>query len=348
MIQTNTTSNYQIKHLVNNPINDNKFIYIDSIDGNLVIKNNKWFFDLNYYVIDNATLPPNIFNACLELPFADIKDIQLLYVASGNIPSWVTQKENCKIYKSTFSIDTNESKFFDQILTKYLMYLQFSFDINTNVVNNSSIDVTQSDLDSFILEWNLIHQTLSFDFSNFVDLNDDGGVFGNGNQYYLNSKTGYSISENNISYQLNENLSDRTFAINNLLTLKTSSPFLINKIITKFHYSIEDVQGINTYENTNNDLIYVYDTYDIEFNKKTLYDEAKNEVVDSLNGVEGFYIPKKSNGYFEVLVTITQNENARIYRFMKDFNFIDTKSNTKIMIKEIFINDLNNFERMEF
>jgi hypothetical protein len=68
------------------------------------------------------------------------------------IPDWVIQKEYCKIYKTTFNIDTNESKFFDQTLIEYLMYLEFSFDINTDVINNSGIDVSQTDLDGFISE----------------------------------------------------------------------------------------------------------------------------------------------------------------------------------------------------
>jgi hypothetical protein len=32
------------------------------------------------------------------------------------------------------------------------MYLEFSFDINTDVINNTEIDVSQQDLDSFISE----------------------------------------------------------------------------------------------------------------------------------------------------------------------------------------------------
>jgi hypothetical protein len=41
MLHTDKETTYQIKHLVNNPINVNKFIYLDSIDGDLTIKNNK-------------------------------------------------------------------------------------------------------------------------------------------------------------------------------------------------------------------------------------------------------------------------------------------------------------------
>jgi hypothetical protein len=86
MIHIQNDSVYQIKHLVNNPVNTNKFIYIDSIDGNVVIKDNKWFFDLNYYVIDNANLPLNIFLANLQSPFAEIKNIGLQYSEFVKIP----------------------------------------------------------------------------------------------------------------------------------------------------------------------------------------------------------------------------------------------------------------------
>jgi hypothetical protein len=97
-------------------------------------------------------LPPNIFTSNLELPFVSIKDVGLVYSQSATIPDWVVQKDQCKIYKATFNIDTSESKFFEQMLNEYLMYLEFSFDINSDVINNSHIDVPQNDLDNFINE----------------------------------------------------------------------------------------------------------------------------------------------------------------------------------------------------
>lgn len=348
MIQLNNQGIYQIKHLVNNPVNTNKFIYIDSVDGNLTIKQNKWFLDLNYYVIDNANLPPNIFSAFLELPFADVKDISLSYVASAKIPDWIVQKDSCKVYKTSFSIDTNESKFFEQVLTEYLMYLEFSFDVNSDVINDSNIDVSQSDLDGFISEWNLIHETLSFDFSNYMIFEDDNGSFESGSQYYLNSKTGYVANENTIFYQTNDNLNNKITPIKNLITLDCIQPFWINKITTKFYYSFDDSPGIKTYESSDDNRIYVYQKQDISFNEKTMYDQSKNEIIPSLNGIEGFYIPKKASGYFEILISITQNENTRIYCFKKEFDFIGDEYESQIQIKQILINDLTNFERMEF
>jgi hypothetical protein len=203
-------------------------------------------------------------------------------------------------------------------------------------------------LDGFISEWNLIHETLSFDFSNFLNIENESGSFENGSQFYLNSKTGPTASESSIFYKLNDNLDDKVTPIKNLISFTTNTPFWINKIVTKFNYSFDDIPGIKIYETTSNNNVYVYDKQDIDFNDKTIYDETKNEIVTSLNGTDGFYIPKKSNGYLELLINITQNDNTRVYRFTRNFNFIGDEHNKNIKLKEIYINDLTNFERMEF
>jgi hypothetical protein len=106
--------------------------------------------------------------------------------------------------------------------------------------------------------------------------------------------------------------------------------------------------GIKTYESTDSNKYYVYDEQDIVFNDRTTFDEDKNEIVSSLTGVEGFYIPRKASGYVEVVVSISQNENTKTYCFKQEFNFLGREYEDQIQLKEIFINDLSNFERMEF
>ena len=61
-----TNDVYYVKRLIENPVNRFKWIYIDSGDGSLDLVNNKWYFDLKFYLIQNLSLPLNIFSLDLS------------------------------------------------------------------------------------------------------------------------------------------------------------------------------------------------------------------------------------------------------------------------------------------
>jgi hypothetical protein len=71
-------------------------------------------------------------------------------------------------------------------------------------------------------------------------------------------------------------------------------------------------------------------------------------VIKTLDGIDGFYIPKKAKGYMEITLLLSQNENSKTYCFKKGFDFAGNEDDSQVQIKKLFINDLTNFERLQF
>jgi hypothetical protein len=77
---------YDIRQLPSTLISNNRYIFIDSIDGDLQMKCNKWFLNLNYYVIMNSILPLNMLTASITLPFATIDSMSLVRNLYASVP----------------------------------------------------------------------------------------------------------------------------------------------------------------------------------------------------------------------------------------------------------------------
>jgi hypothetical protein len=73
----NITTNYNIEKLEGNLINNYQYDYVDSVDGNLTMHDNRWFANLNFYIIMNANLPMNMLTTSVVLPYASVENISL-------------------------------------------------------------------------------------------------------------------------------------------------------------------------------------------------------------------------------------------------------------------------------
>jgi hypothetical protein len=134
-----------------------------------------------------------------------------------------------------------------------------------------------------------------------------------------------------------------------LLQIKSQEPIVINAISYKFYYCIGLNPTIKKLEYIDDEKRYVHNTYDVQFNQNTAYVDKDQTIVTSLIGTKGFFIPTDATGYYEVQLQIEHKNNIRNYQFNHSFSFINeqTKNNT-ITIKQIYIDQLNNFERLEF
>lgn len=336
---------YYVKKLPENPVNNNKWIYIDSSDGNVKIEDNKWYFDIKLYIIQNLSLPVNTFSLDMSSQIIDIKDLDVNTTLIDKVPDWVKQPTCCKAYETKFSIDTNECKLFEQALTNYKLALKFKLDVDTKIIDEQKLSISDTDMKEFLGECYTQESNLSFLYSNYDELKQDKGSFSISNGYYLNSTKDSYSEDSTIYYSLNNETKDTDQPIKNLLSIDFDSEYTIEAMKVHFTYEV--------FGKAQKDLEYeVKDPYygntkkEITYDSCTYYNEAEGEVKNQVSGIQGFYIPVAATGIYEVSIKLNYKNATKNLKFINNFNFKGNSDyiNKKIYVSQCFINSLDGFE----
>lgn len=128
-----------------------------------------------------------------------------------------------------------------------------------------------------------------------------------------------------------------------LAIIKSTIPFQIINIIIKFFYQID---GDNKeYEFELKDFKSNSISYETEINCnfKTLFNEKSNFITNSFNGINGFYIPKFSSGFYQVNFDLLQNNNIIKFIVTNPFHFATHNNFPKIKIMTTKFENLNAF-----
>lgn len=318
-------------------LSSNKFVSIDNVDGTLEINSAKWLFDVYFYLILNANLPLNMLEFSLSLPFGKIDNVSMSQL--------IDQKENWnkhphyQTFHSTFEIDVSTANFQNQKLTNYQMWMNFNFNINSDIVNNNDFSSSNGNLNWFIREWQEEQKKIDFLYSNYEDV-DGSGWFDNNNTYYLNAKTGSSSFAQIVYYQeyTTEELDQ---PLKKILTLKTNNNFTLFNTKFSMYYQINDSKTIKKFELSDPTIKFVNKSFDICIDQKTSYDEETENIIVDNKGQEGIFITDDAVGYYELEITLCYKNNYRVFKFSKPFSFVSTKKNWTIKINQIFIKQLD-------
>ncbi len=340
---------YYVKRLEENPVNHFKWIYIDSYDGELKENDNKWYFDLKFYIIQNLNLPLNVFNLTLSTQFCEITDLTINPSNIEQIPQWVQQKEYCTAYSLSFNLDTNDSKFFQQALEKYNIQLQFKMGVDTNVLNNAKVELDQDEYDQFVTECYSQQISATFKYSNYEQKDDSNSFFEMPSTYYLNSSIGSYSEDEVVYYSLNNETEQTDEPIKKLVDIEFKKEFTIFEQKIKFVYQIlgQKQQEISyetslpTYGNTPTIINYDFCTY---------YNESTGTIENQINGVDGFYCPLTCVGYYEIGIKVNFNNTTKIIKFINNFSFKGNEDyqKNKLVIMQVFIDDLTYFKEVSF
>jgi hypothetical protein len=219
--------NYYINEIAYNPINKNKYIYVDSFDGNIELENNKWKFDLNFYLIYNGTLPSNIFLLDFALPFTERENIQINLVHPSYIPHFVTQKDLCNMYHVTFYLDVPEKLIVDEV-TIYNVLLKSRFSINSSVLENTDIKSNPTVINEFATEIISEEEKATFEFLNTINLNNKSMASCQlCTNIYINSKEESFYIDDGIFF---EDISSENEGIKKYIKILSEKNLIIKKI----------------------------------------------------------------------------------------------------------------------
>ncbi len=343
------TNGYYVKRLEQNPINHFKWIYIDSYDGELKENDNKWYFDLKFYIIQNLNLPLNIFSVSLSTQFCEITDLIINPVQISQTPTWVKQKEYCTPYTLTFNLDTNDSKFFQQLISNYKINLLFKLNIDTSILNNAKVELDQDEYDQFITECYQQEIEANFKYSNFEEKDNSQNSFNMPSTYYLNSSLGSYTNNEVVYYSLNNSVEQIDDPIKKLVEISFPSEYTIFIQKIKFIYQIvgKKQQELN-YENTT--PYYGNAPIVLNYGFCTYFNESSSTIENESSGINGFYSPLPCTGYYEVQIKVNFNNTTKTIKFTNNFSFKGNSDfiNKKIQVSQAFINNLDYFKGVSF
>jgi hypothetical protein len=120
----------------------------------------------------NCSLPNNLLTSSIQFTFGELENITI-NKSNNEIPNFVEQKNLCQVYTTKIAIDASE--IYKQQLNDYCINFNFSFNYDSEVINNTLKGIPQTILDSFTNELTSCTSAISFNFSNYIIFDDING-----------------------------------------------------------------------------------------------------------------------------------------------------------------------------
>lgn len=323
--------------------NRNRWFYIDSYDGTISLRDNKWFVDFKIYLIFNGNLPLNMLQANIESPIFSLSNFTINEVSQVP-PDFVYDKQMLHIYSLSTIIDMNDSGLLTNYVSEYNIYLPLTLSYDNNVVNNTNWRTTPT-LDEFLNDLNNESIYADFTYSNYQQSLSLNGWYEAGEEYYINSKTGYSIYSIPLVFSLENYQNDKqNLPIINIANLTCDKQLRVFDIVVDFYYTIDECDTIHHYKYNDANYYYINDTLVVNFTDSTLFDLQKKEVIKSNYGALGFYVPTNAIGYYELSFKTKYKYNTKKYKLTNNFKYSgDSYNHTFVTSNETFIEDTKNF-----
>ncbi|MDR0752940.1 MAG: hypothetical protein LBF02_02440 [Mycoplasmataceae bacterium] len=339
---------YQIHELTNHSFNLNQYVYFDSFETITEIKNNKWCFNTNFYIVYDGILPQDSFLCDIETPFVSIKDLQILQIPHSYIPFWVKEKQLCHLYNASFSIPITSSEF----VTNEINNLIFDINMKLSLNQHTSYDNIDKNIlkvmSNEIVKKNLCSALV---YSNTENIKDKSGFIQENNKFYLNSNgASFSLGQKINIKTLNENIDNQLIKdlwtinfeeqtyiqeISNNITIelfkKNSQQIikenvLINSMLDKLNIGI-----INNY--IYNPVLKTIEKNNLGQNGINILEEGKITILSTIKYLDYFNSPR-----FIKLTSVYNFKNSLIEQTPKVksivFNIDDLKSN--LFIEKIY------------
>lgn len=322
-----------------------KYHFIKGMDGIIDLRENYWYLKLFLYSCNNFYLPPNSLLANLKLPYQTIKGITF-NLSSGqdkkNKYKWEDEKY-CKVYEAICTIDISGNKYLKQNLQNAKINCQFNFEIDPEPISHiSNNSINQYDLDSLINETYEMEWDFNIYYSNIYQISTNNLVCDCRNLYKIDANKNV-VEEKSIIKAIVDDYMHCQKPIIKLATIKSTIPFQIVNITIKFFYQIDGNEKEYEFELRNFKSNPISYETEINCDFKTLFNEQSNLITNSFHGINGFYIPKFSSGFYQVNFNLSQNNNNVKFIITNPFHFITHNNFPKIKITTTKFENLNTF-----
>ena len=307
----------------------------------IIDNNDTWTFLCDFYIYGNYYLPPNSFVGNFKTFFATVNNIPLIWEETILVKKiGDTQAYNIEKYSMSFDLAISNSSYFKNFIIKQSIPFEIGINFNTQKLTDYKIDVTQTNLDQFILETLKRKHNSEFLYSNYYNLND------------VYDRINFSLKgdEQKIVDFYSYNLVDSE-SINKILRISKfdNEPLFIQNKKININYRIKNESLLKHFSMTLENTIHYENEFDLELNNEIYFDYSKNELIQNTNYdiSNGFFIPFESYGEIIFEFDIIYHNKKRHFLLNRQFSFeknIESMLNEKIILTNSEINRTLYFE----
>lgn len=340
--------NYYVKKIENNTYNKYKYHYLDHINCVIDIRQNYWTFAVDLFSINNFNIPINSLSGDMQLPYQEIKNIvfNLATDQSYAKKSVVHNADYSHIYSGYFNVDISRNEFFKQDLSNAKINFDLDLYIDPEAAKAAGSDIAQDVLDDLKKETNEQHWDCGMYYSNTYKV-EKAATINNIVSYSLTSGHECIATTKQLEF-ISDELTNKKEPFNNLVLIKSQTPFQILFGKVKFSYWIELDSKVKTLEKNLTIDKNLNNLIDIKLDDYTFFDYEKNEVVFDPIGSKGFFIPKYSQGNYELELHILQDNVLNKFIIKNCFNFVKHEGQPMIGITHKIINNLDGYKEVIF
>jgi hypothetical protein len=165
--------------------------------------------------------------------------------------------------------------------------------------------------------------TANINYSNSATSSAHQGELNIYDDVFVNSKTESYADNKKIKFDTHSH-EHLGCALENLADLQTEGMFAIDSVDVDFKYTINN----RTYEfkDTLQEKQIITNDASITYDQQTYFDYSTNEISQTLDGIQGFYISKFCLGTYDMKIKIvTANDNCKYLNISNSFSFDKNK-----------------------
>ncbi|MDR2654335.1 MAG: hypothetical protein LBB39_03430 [Mycoplasmataceae bacterium] len=327
-----------LNELGNHSKNLNKYVYFDSYDAVVEMKNNSWNYDINLYVVYDGILPSDAILCNLQTTFVNAKDIQTTYYPQTHIPYWVKEKQLCHTYNINFNIPFENKELIVNEIPNLVTDISLSIELNPHAVYDSI------DKNSLIFAENEISGqklTTQFNYRNCENFKNNGGWFQENNKFYINSlNDAYCLGQMvNIDFITQKKETN----INKMWKISFDNSIFLTEIQNEFTICVDEKAPQILKESAAVSLS--GKTFDIAILNNYAYN-PKTKLVEKIGNTAG-KLNILDKGTIEVKTKVKyldKNNLPRWINLVTDYSYNGKNSSIEIKTKKINLSDINDFK----
>jgi len=323
-------SYYYINNINSNTVNNNKYVYIDSINLDIKMKSNMWTVDVREFIYSNSFLPNNVFETDFVFPFCTIKNVQLVNTKQDVI----LNQDNLIEYDGSFTMDADVNHFLENEIKDLNLAITCNTYLDNNVLSSISIETGKENLEGFCDELNGETKQLSFPYFNSVAISSERNI-PLISEVNVDTKSGYSFVSSSVFVKPYTQFKDE--AVDKILNLSSEGQITINQISSTISFDVNEKPCSFTLVEDN---CRTTNDGDLCFNEKIIFDENTFTFEKYKNGINGFYIPFASHGMIENKITLSDCNND-LLTINVEQNFSFSSCNSKIEMEDATYDNKN-------
>jgi hypothetical protein len=323
-----------------------KFGYVDDYYGKITEKNNDYYFEMYFVIVNDAVLPISSYRLSIINPNLEVMKVNL--IESELLPKYIHNRaipKYTKVFKASFVLSGAS------LLKTGSDYLSLTLGVS---LSDSCLDALNSDqiikANSYNNELKETSAAMPFEFNIEKPIKFGSSLstvlLPVSCNYVFEAYSGIQRNYEDL-LQINQKPQQDYFgAIKEVATLNCPN-LTLTDIKYTINYQTLDDDALNTFTYESEKLLQKIVAYDLNFDFNTAYDFDTKKVTKTIEGINGFYLPIKSSGEINAELTIyDKNNNVHTIIFTTKIAF-ENDADLEGTLKVYELDEIDNFDNLK-